>query len=99
MNQKNFFLNPENSHQRQYEALKAFFCDGLSIPEITQRFGFSKHYFNKLKYQFNKDLAQKINPYFEDKKPGPKQPRTDPSIIEIVVMLRKQNYAITDTRV
>jgi hypothetical protein len=98
MNQKNFFLNFENSRQRQYEALRSFYCDDLPLIEITKRFGFSKHYFNKLKHQFNKDLAQRINPYFEDKKPGPKQPRTEQSIIEIVVMLRKKNYAITDIR-
>src|SRR5579872_6352919 len=98
MNQKDFFLNSDNSRQRQYEALRAFYCDDLPIIEIMKKFGFSKQYFNKLKHQFNKDLSQSVNPYFEEKKPGPKQPRTEQSIIEIVVMLRKQNYAITDIR-
>jgi hypothetical protein len=99
MNQMNFFLNAENPRQRQYEALRAFYCDKLSATDVMERFGFSKMYFDKLKYQFTKALAQGINPFFEHKKPGPKQPRTAQAVVEMVVMLRKQNYAITDIRV
>jgi hypothetical protein len=60
----NYFLNAENPRQRQYEALRAFYCDKLSATDVMERFGFSKMYFDKLKYQFTKDLAQGINPFF-----------------------------------
>src|SRR3990167_466786 len=98
MNPINYFTQPENSRQRQYEALKAFYCDKLPSDEVVEKFGFSRLYFNKLRHQFIKNLEHEINPFFEDKKTGPKQRRTDQTIVEIVVALRKQNYAITDIR-
>jgi Transposase DDE domain len=98
MNQVNYFLNSENPRQRQYEALRAFYCDNLPTVDVVKKFGFSKAYFDKLKHQFKQALDQGINPFFEHKKPGPKQPRTAQTVVEMVVMLRKQNYAITDIR-
>lgn len=98
MSQETYFSNPENSRQRQYEALKAFYYDKLSSHDVAEKFGLSKLYFNKLKHQFTKDLAQGINPFFEQKKTGPKQRRTEQGVVDIVIMLRKQNYAITDIR-
>ena len=99
MNQMNYFLNSENPRQRQYEALRAFYYDKLPSVEVVKKFGFSKAYFDKLKHQFTKALDQGVNPFFELKKPGPKQPRTAQTVVEMVILLRKQNYAITDIRV
>lgn len=98
MNQVNYFLNSENPRQRQYEALRSCYCDKLSSADAAKKFGFSKAYLDKLKHQFTRDLSQGINPFFEHKKPGPKQPRTAQTVVEMVIILRKQNYAITDIR-
>ena len=35
------FLEPSNSTHRQYEALRAFFVDGLSSAEVAARFGYT----------------------------------------------------------
>jgi hypothetical protein len=68
MNQINYFLQPQNPRQRQYEALKAFYCDKLSTNEIVEKFGLSKLYFNKLKHQFSQYLENGVNPFFEQKR-------------------------------
>jgi hypothetical protein len=98
MNPTTYFTDPKNPRQRQYEALKAFFCKQMSVQEIVQNFGFSPLYFKKLKNQFAKELDNGNNPFFEQNKTGPKKRRTEQSVVEIVVALRKQNYAITDIR-
>ena len=36
---KSFFLQPSNSTHRQYEALRAFFVEGLPSAEVADRFG------------------------------------------------------------
>jgi hypothetical protein len=93
-----YFTNPTNPMQRQYEALKACFCDASAEQEIAERFGFSPSYLRKLRGQFTKELERGRNPFFEQKKTGPKQRRTDQSAVDIIIALRKQNYAITDIR-
>jgi hypothetical protein len=35
------FLEPANSTQRQYEALRAYFVDRLSAKEAAKRFGYN----------------------------------------------------------
>jgi len=36
-----FFLEPVNALHRQYEALRAYFVDGLSSAEAARRFGYT----------------------------------------------------------
>ncbi len=56
------FLEPSNSTHRQYEALRAFFVDGLPSAEAAARFGYTPGSFRVLVHQFrnqpNRGLAQ-----------------------------------------
>ena len=36
-----FFLEPASSAQRQYEALRAYFVEGVSSAEVSRRFGYT----------------------------------------------------------
>ena len=96
MEPKHFFSQPSCARQRQYEALKAFYHDGLSAAEVTTRFGFSTAYFKKLRTEFLHQLRQGINPFFQQPKTGPKQRRSSADLVAQIVALRKRNYAITD---
>lgn len=98
MNLSHYFTQPKNATHRQYEAMRAFFCNGLSIKEVADQFGFSSLYFKKLKNEYVKELINGHDPFFSEKKTGPKQRRTEETVIEMIVALRKQNYAITDIR-
>lgn len=85
-----YFTNPASPAQRQYEALKAFYVDGDSALEASQKFNFSPSYFKKLRYEFSQTLKSNQNPFFPVKKTGPKNRFTDKTIIEEIVALRKK---------
>jgi hypothetical protein len=98
MDPKQFFSQPLCSRQRQYEALKAFYHDGVSATEAAARFGFSRAYFKKLRGDFVRHLRQGHNPFFQQPKPGPKQRHSSADLVGQIVALRKRNYAITDIK-
>ena len=48
------FLEPRNATQRQYEALRAYFVDGLASNEVARRFGYTAGSFRVLCTEFRK---------------------------------------------
>ena len=88
-----YFLDPSNATHRQYEALRAYFVDGLSSKEAARRFGYSEGSFRVLVYHFRQNPDRQ---FFVPPAKGPqKAPKTDPLRNE-VVKLRKQNLSIYD---
>lgn len=73
MDTENFFLLPDTTAQKQYEALRAFYVEKLSADEAAKKFNFSTSYFKKLRYNFVKSIKQDHNPFFNINKPGPKK--------------------------
>lgn len=59
-----FFNQPTCPAQRQYEALRAVFIDGLSQQEAADRFGYSYAAFRQLVAQFRQDCAAATPPPF-----------------------------------
>jgi hypothetical protein len=87
------FLEPTNSTHRQYEALRAFFVDGLSSIEVAKRFGYTPGSFRVLVHQFRQNPGRA---FFLPPAKGPRQaPKSDP-VRDQVVALRKQNLSIYD---
>ena len=99
MDTENFFLLPDTTAQKQYEALRAFYVEKLSADEAAKKFNFSTSYFKKLRYNFVKSIKQDHNPFFNINKPGPKKRFTDKYIIDDIVSLRKQNHSIQDIKI
>jgi transposase/IS30 family transposase len=88
-----FFLEPGNSTQRQYEALRAYFVEGLSSKEAAERFGYTQGSFRVLVHQFRQNPRRR---FFIAPKKGPhKAPKRD-NLREQVIALRKQNHSIYD---
>ncbi|MBF0134242.1 MAG: transposase [Magnetococcales bacterium] len=92
-------MNPTSSLHRRYEALKAFYHEGLSADAAAAKFGFAPSFFKKMRYEFGKDLREGVYPFFLEKKPGPKERLTSDETVERIVSLRKQNYSINDIKV
>jgi hypothetical protein len=87
------FLDPANATQRQYEALRAFFVDGLPGAEVARRFGYTPGSFRVLVHQFRQDPRRD---FFLKPAKGPHSaPKTDP-LRDRVIALRKQNLSIYD---
>jgi hypothetical protein len=87
------FLEPANSAHRQYEALRAFFVEGVPSAEAAARFGYTPGSFRVLVHQFrNQPRRDFFAPTAHEGRPPPKQKR----LRELVVALRKQNLSVHD---
>src|SRR4051812_29454907 len=87
------FLEPANSTHRQYEALRAFFVDGLPSAEVAARFGYTPGSFRVLVHQFrNQPGRDFFVPTARQGRPPGKRTR----LREQVVTLRKQNLSVHD---
>ena len=92
---KRFFLEPSNSAQRQYEALRAFFIEEIPSAEAAKRFAYTPGSFRVLVHDFRHDPAPQ---FFIPPHRGPDSaPKSDP-LRERIITLRKQNFSIYDIR-
>ncbi len=87
------FLEPSNSTHRQYEALRAYFVDGLPSAETAARFGYSPGSFRVLCHQLRQNPHRK---FFMPPQKGPRMAPKKENLREKVVALRKQNLSIYD---
>ena len=87
------FLQPANAAHRQYEALRAYFVDGLASAEAAARFGYSPASFRVLCHQFRKDPRREF--FRTGRKPAPGPPKKS-KLREQIIVLRKKNLSIYD---
>lgn len=87
------FTEPANPTHRQYEALRAYFVEGLSGAEAARRFGYTPGSFRVLVHHFRRDPDRA---FFIPPAKGPHAaPKADP-LRDRIVELRKQNLSIYD---
>jgi len=90
---KSFFLQPSNSTHRQYEALRAFFVEGLPSAEVASRFGYTPGSFRVLCHEFRQQPQREFFlPPGKSLSSTPKRDRRR----EQIITLRKQNLSIYD---
>lgn len=87
------FLEPQNTTHRQYEALRAYFIEGLSSREAAERFGYTPGSFRVLVHAFRRDPKRQ---FFLPPARGPQESPKKDKVREEVVALRKQNLSIYD---
>ena len=87
------FLNPKNATHRQYEALRAYFVEGLSSEEAAKRFGYTTGSFRVLCCEFRQNLDRN---FFTPSVLGPKKAPKKDSVRERVIAMRKQNLSVYD---
>lgn len=87
------FLEPSNPTHRQYEALRAYFVEGLPSHEAAVRFGYTPGSFRILCHQFRHESTRA---FFVPSRKGPRPTPTRDRIRDAIVTLRKQNLSIYD---
>jgi len=87
------FLEPSNSTHRQYEALRAFFVEGLPAAQAAARFGYTPGSFRVLVHRFRQD-PQRL--FFQPPAKGPPTAPKKEAVRDRVIALRKQNLSIYD---
>ncbi len=90
---KRVFLVPRNALHRQYEALRAYFVDGLPSAEAARRFGYTPGSFRVLCHELRQNPERE---FFLSPHPGSPQRLPRDSVSERIVALRKQNLSIYD---
>jgi hypothetical protein len=87
------FLEPTNATHRQYEALRAFFVEGLTGADVARRFGYAPGSFRVLVHQFRQNPQRD---FFVTPPKGPQSaPKAEP-LRDWIIALRKQNLSIYD---
>ena len=87
-----FFLEPASSAQRQYEALRAYFVEGVSSADASRRFGYTPGSFRVLCHHFRRSKPD----FFRELKHGPHtQPKKD-AVRQLILGMRKQNLSVYD---
>jgi len=87
-----FFKNPKTARQRQFDALRTYYLEGLTQREAAERSGYTLSSFQSLIRDFKKGKIV----FFQEPKKGPKS-RTTPNPVKTrIVSLRKKNLSIYD---
>lgn len=90
---KRAFLKPVNPTHRQYEALRAYFVEGLSSAEAAKRFGYTPGSFRVLCHDFRQAPHRA---FFLPVLKGPQASAKRSPVRDKVLELRKQNLSIYD---
>src|SRR5574340_9804 len=87
-----YFLEPRDPAQRQYEALRAYFVDSATAAQVAQDFGYTP----ATVHQMAHELLSGKTELFRSSKPGPKGPRTADRIRDRVLALRARDRSVTE---
>jgi transposase len=86
----NFFKHPKTAGQKQYEALRAFYIEGVPGKEVIRRYGYKYAAFNSLKQRFKSEQLQ----FFMTPSPGrPKGTQVSPELIQKIIDYRRKNLS------
>jgi len=88
---RQYFLEPRQPRQRQYEALRAYFVEGRSPQEVARAFGYSVGSFHVLCHHFRRALTPA---FFPAPQRGPRAQPKKSAARALVVALRKQNASV-----
>src|SRR3954447_1424099 len=88
-----FFLAPESTLPRQYEALRAYFVEGSPSQEVASRFGYSPGSFRVLCHQFRHDPAMRATFFAPDRRSASAAPARD-RVRDLAIAMRKRNLSV-----
>jgi len=87
-----FFASPEGAAQRRYEALRAYFVEGLSAAQAGARFGYTEATVAAMV----RDFRAGDRDFFVERRPGPRVAPAKAAARDEVVRLRAQGRSIDE---
>jgi len=101
MDPMNFFLQPKTIAQKQYEALRMYYIEGLPANEVAEQFGYTYRAFTSLISSFREKLTS--NPtgtlFFMENTPGRKISKETTGAKSVIIDMRKKYYSVPDIKV
>lgn len=87
-----FFSSPTDVTQRRYEALRAYFVEGLTAAEVAARFGYA----TSTVVAMARDFTPEPSSFFLTHRPGPRVAPAKAAARPEVLRLRAAGYSVTD---
>ena len=88
-----YFLEPDSSQQRRYEALRAYFVEDLPASQVADRYGYSTASVHQMATLLRSGKLQ----LFAHTKPGPKGPRKATGELRTKILaLRAADHSVTE---
>ena len=88
---RQFFLEPSQPKQRQYEALRAYFVENKPSNVVAAEFGYSPGAFRVLCHEFRRDPHPS---FFASSRRGPPARSRKATARDRIVELRKKNHSV-----
>jgi hypothetical protein len=87
--------------QKQYEALRMFFREGVKAKKVAHKFGYTYRGFTTIVSEFRKKLQNPdiVDPFFIEKNKGRKTSNTVNEAKDMIVEMRKKYYSVEDIKV
>lgn len=82
-----FFTNPQNPRQKQYEAVRALVLDKMSVQQVCKKFNYKANTI----YSLIRDAKNNKIQLFPKVKKGPVERRTASKIQDKIILLRRSN--------
>jgi hypothetical protein len=87
-----FFADPQDTTQRRYETLRAYFLDGLTAAQAGTRFGYAESSVQAMV----RDFRAGDRGFFIDRHPGPRVAPAKQAARDQVLRLRTAGHSITE---
>src|SRR5215207_819521 len=87
-----FFADPQQATQRRYEALRAYFLEGLTAAQAAARFGYAESSVQAMV----RDFRAGDRGFFTQRRPGPRVAPAKQAARDQVLRLRQAGHSITE---
>src|SRR6266545_690291 len=87
-----FFADPQDTAQRRYEALRAYFMEGATAAQAAARFGYAESSVQAMV----RDFRAGDRGFFIDRRPGPRVAPAKQAARDQVLRLRQAGHSITE---
>ena len=88
---RRFFLEPQLTKQRQYEALRRYFVEHIPSKQVATEFGYTDGSFRVLCHEFRRNFEPE---FFVTAVRGPRTQPKKSAARALIKHLRKQNYSV-----
>ena len=99
---QDFFVIPDSSPHRQYEALRAYYVEGIAASEAASRFGYSYAGFRVMLHKVNKKISgdtEEFSRYFFNQRTVGRKPKEEKNQTdELIMQLRKKYLSVPDIK-
>jgi len=97
---KNYFHSSQNIAHKRYEALRAYFVDGVNAHTVAKRFGYTHRGFTTLITHFNKKLESGTadTMFFVETVRGRKKSAEIASFHDIIIQMRQTNHSVDEIK-